>query len=157
MKSCQTKYALKYRIVGWIGLLIFVPLLFITWEEYAGVAIGITSVFIVLSLYGLIEGNGTLEITSEMIIKHSLYGRYGIRWDEVETIRYCVNGDLLTTESIVLEGKQRRLNIPGPNDWGGAGGAGSRRWFYEEVRRRGLEINKHWSAAFKLTKNARLP
>jgi len=156
MKHCRTKYALQYRITGLIGLLVFVPLLFIPWTQNAGVAIGIISFFILLSIYGLIEGNGTLEITPEIIIEHKLYGRYGIRWDEIETIRHFVAGDLVTIESMVLEGHHRRLTIPGPRDWAGAGAAESRRWFYEEVRRRGFEIKQAWSAAFKFSKNARL-
>jgi hypothetical protein len=156
MKNCRTKYALKNRVVGWLGLLIFVPLVFISWIENVGVAIGIFSFFVLLSIYSLIEGNGSLEITPEMIIEHKLYGRYGIRWDEIETIRYCESGDWLTFQSMVLEGKHRRLLVPGPGDWAGAGGAESRRWFYEEVRRRGLEIKEAWSAAFKFSKNARL-
>lgn len=153
MKNCRTKYSLTYRVVGWLGLLLFGSLLFISWTENVGVAIGLFSFFILLSIYGVIEGNGTLEITSEMIIEHKLYGSYGIRWDEIETIRYCGNGEF---QSMVLEGKHRRLNIPGPGDWGGADGAESRRWFYEEVRRRGLEIKQASSAAYKFSKNARL-
>ena len=156
MKSCRTKYSLTYRIVGWLGLLFFVPLLFIPWTENAGVAIGIISFFILLCVICLIESNGTLEITPEIIIEHKLYGRYGIRWDEIETIRYCDVGDWVTFESMVLEGNHKRLTIPGPGDWGGAGAAESRQWFYEEVRRRGLEIKKTWSAAYKFSKNARL-
>ena len=156
MKNCRTKYALKYRIGGWIGLLIFVPPFFILWTAHPVIAIGIFGFFILLSIYNLIEGNGTLEITPEMIIAHRLYGRYGIRWDEIETIRYCVNGNLVTSETMVLEGSYRRLNIYGPSEWAGAGGAESRRWFLEEVRRRGLEIKETSSAAYKFSKNARL-
>src|SRR5689334_21139075 len=133
MKNCRTKYALKYRIGGWIGLLIFVPPFFLLWTAHPVIAIGIFGFFILLSIYNLIEGNGTLEITPEMIIAHRLYGRYGIRWDEIETIRYCVNGNLVTSETMVLEGSYRRLNIYGPSEWAGAGGAESRRWFLEEV------------------------
>ena len=91
-----------------------------------------------------------------MIIEHKLYGRYGISWDEIETIRYCGEGGGMSFQSMVLEGNHKRLTIPGPGDWGGAGAAESRRWFYEEVRRSGLEIKQATSAAFKFSKNARL-
>ena len=156
MKNCRTKYSLTYRIVGWLGVVLLVPFLFIPWGEDAVVAIGVISLLILLCLYAGIESNSTLEITSEMIIEHRLYGRYGIRWDEIETIRYDDIGDMVTFQSMVLEGKHRRLNIPGPGDWGGAGAAESRRQFYEECRRRGLGIEKAWTAAYKFSKNARL-
>ena len=156
MKNCRTKYSLTYRIVGWLGLLMCVSLLFIPWTEYAGVVRGVLSFFILVCIYFIIEANATLEITPEMIIEHRLYGRYGIRWDEIETIRYCETGDWVTFEAMVLEGNHRRLTIHGPRDWGGAGAAESRRCFYDEVRRRGLEIKVAWSAAFKFSKNARL-
>lgn len=156
MNSCRTRYALKYRILGWLGLVVFVPPLFIPWEKNAGLAIGILSFFILLSIYSLIEGNGTLEITPQKIIEHRLYGRYGIGWDEIEKIRYSIDGDWVPFESMVLEGQHRRLKIPGPRDWGGAAAAESRRWFFDEVRRRGLEIENAPRAAFEFSKNARL-
>ena len=85
-----------------------------------------------------------------------LYGRYGIRWDEIETIRYSDGGGSLAVGIMVLEGKHKRLVIPEPGCWRGAGAAESRRWFYEETRRRGLEIKQSLSVGFKFTKKARL-
>ena len=132
------------------------PLWIAIWPENLGVSIGILGLIILLSIYGVIEGNGTLEITSEMIVEHKLYGRYGIRWDEIKTIRYSGGGEFLAVGIMVLEGNHKRLVVPDPGSWGGAGAAESRRWFYEEVRRRGLEIKQSLSIGFKFSQNARL-
>lgn len=147
---------MKYRVAGWLGLLIFTPPLFIPWTENSAVAIGVFSVFVLLSICFLVEGNNSLEMTSEMIIEQKLYGRYGMRWDDIETILFFVSGDWVPIESMVIEGN-KRLVIPGPRDWGGQGGAELRQWFYIEVRRRGLAIKESSTAAFKFSKNVRLP
>jgi hypothetical protein len=97
--------------------------LFGLWPENTGVGIGILSLITLSNIYAIIEGNATLEITHDMIIEHKLYGRYGIRWDEIETIRYSDGGDWISFGSMVLEGNHKRLTIPVPADWGGAGAA----------------------------------
>lgn len=155
MKTCRA-YALPYRLAGWLFLALFVPSWFLIWPENLAVAVGILGLLILIGIFVVIDTNSTLEITSEMIIAHRLYGRYGIRWDEIETIRYSVGEGFLAVGPMVLEGKFTRLAIPEPGCWGGAGVAESRRWFYEEARRRGLEIKQSKSIGFKFTRHARL-
>ena len=155
MKSCRT-YALPYRLVGWLFLVLFVPTWFLIWPENLAVAVGILGLLILIGIYVVIDTNGTLEITSEMIIEQKLYGRYGIRWNEIETIRYSDGGEFLAVGPMVLEGKYKRLAIPEPGCWGGTGAAEARRWFYEVARTRGLEIKQSQPIGFKFTKNARV-
>lgn len=156
MKTCRT-YALLYRLVGWLFLALFVPTWLLIWPENLAVAVGVLGLLILIGIYVVIDTNGTLEMTSEMIVERKLYGRYGIRWDEIETIRYSAGEGFLAAGPMVLEGKYKRLVIMEPGCWGGAGAAESRRWFYEETRRRGLAIERSRSIGLKFTKYARLP
>lgn len=156
MKSLRVKYPLEYRVIGWFGLLIGALLYLISWSENSIVALTIITGFVLLSLYALIEGASTIEMTTEMVIKRNLFGAYGIKWDEVETIQYCVSGDWIGFESMLFEGENKRLSIAGPSGWTGKEAAKSRRWFYTNVRKRGLEIKENVLSAYKFTKNARL-
>ena len=85
-----------------------------------------------------------------------MLGTYGIRWDEIKTIQYSVSGDWIEFDSMLIEGKDKRLSIAGPRDWAGEESGEARQWFYAEVRRRGLEIRESVASGFKFTRNARL-
>ena len=156
MRNYRIKRPLKYRAVGWLGLLLFAPGYFIPWAEGAGVAFTLVTVFVLLSLYAVIEGLNTVEISPETIIQKKLFGSYGIGWDEIETIQYSLTGDWVTFETMILQGGCKRLSIPGPRDWAGEQSADARRWFYSEVRERGLDIKESAKAAFKFSRNVRL-
>lgn len=156
MRSYRVNSPLKYRVVGWLGLLLCASGYFMLRAWSPGVAIPILTVFGLLSLCAIVEGFSVVEVSSEMVVQKKLYGRYGIRWDEVDTIRYCVAGELMMFETMLLGGGGKRLSIPGPRDWGGGQGADARHWFYSEVRRRGLDIKEDNKAVFKFSRNVRL-
>ncbi len=143
MKSYRTKYSLKHRALGWVGLLVFVPLTFFLWTENPKVAIAIIIPFALCSIYALIEGNSMIEITSEMIVQRKVFGWYGMGWNEIETIQFCVSGDdWFIFESMVLEGKNKRLSIVGPRNWGGNGAAEARQWFIQKLEDEGLKSRR---------------
>lgn len=128
----------------------------IPWGENYFLASVILATLVLISIYSIIEGKGKIELTREMIVKRSLFRVYGILWQEIREIQYGEIGELIGFQTLVLEGANKRLSLPGPHDWSSAGKTEARSFFYSEVRRRGLEIKANPAAVYKFSKNVRL-
>jgi len=110
MASYKVKYSIKRRVIGWLGLLLFTPMLFLPSEEplFTKALFGL---FILLSLYILIEGYSVIEINENGIYQRKLFGLYGIRWEEIKSIFHAPDGEGFTW--LVLEGETKDYQLPG--------------------------------------------
>jgi hypothetical protein len=80
------------------------------------------------------------------------YGRFQMRWDEVERIEYSENGDKL-----VFYGKGKRLPMLGPRRWSEKGGADLSAMLRAQIQQRKIETRFNRMVYFVfLPKNTRL-
>jgi hypothetical protein len=156
MKSYEVKYSWRFRLAGYVILFISAPVLYIAWVENEWDGVTISAIFTLVGIVGVYESMNTIQIDSEMIIKHKVGSRHGIKWNDIVSIQSDVTGNWIKTETMVFEGNGKRLVIFGPRHWAGDSKTEARELFYSEVGRRELEIKKSLLGRFKFSRNTRL-
>ncbi|HLZ13215.1 MAG TPA: PH domain-containing protein [Candidatus Acidoferrum sp.] len=99
----------------------------------------------------IILGTGEITIDSDGVRHHSLFGRYGIRWDEIRRIEFGA-GD----GTFVLHGDRKRFVISPISMWSGSQKANAIALLDEKLRNSGITLEPSRIAAYKWNKNVNL-
>jgi hypothetical protein len=73
-------------ILLWLGALFFLFITTISWTQGDYSAAFVLGGFAGLNLVMAIASRGSIRLSHEDIMIHGIFGRYRIRWDEVQTI-----------------------------------------------------------------------
>lgn len=94
------------------ALMLWLP--FVLWAEDFGVVLFCGAVWLPLALFITLEllRNGTIEVTESTIAYDTIWGRYEIKWEEVE---YIGRG----RANLHFGNSHKELVLPNPGRWSG--------------------------------------
>lgn len=140
-----------YKIVGWLCLLLFAFATIMSWRANTGYLPLIFLFFVLLGLY-IIWTTGRMEADSNSIRFCSHFGKYEMKWEEVDYIEIDKQ-----MGNVVFFGKNQVLQTIGPAGWD------SKKekleminFLFGELKNRAIEIRQTEKAMFRSSKNTKL-
>lgn len=93
---------------------------------------------------------GRTEMSEEVIMHKSLYGRFRIKWDEVQEINTDRMGN-----TILFKGKGKQLAIPGTSFWSGKDKKRMMELYSRQVKMREIPVKYTQAAIYAISRGTR--
>ena len=139
-----------YRLVGLAGLVFcFFSALAATIFGQYWTALGFAG-FAIIGLY-IVLGSGSFDFDSDCITHSSWFGKWKIRWDEIDLAEF---GEMDGT--LVLIGNNKRFVLSPPGWWYGSGKDEALRFVMSQIEAKKLKPQPSRTAAYKTMKNTRV-
>jgi hypothetical protein len=130
----EIRHSLRLKILIWCSTLFWALLIYLnlTFHPYlVGIIVGIF--LLLISLFGEILLAESVKLDSEGINQTLLYGSYHISWDEIEHVRMGSTG-----QTIIVEGRGKRLVFSGLRHWHGPQAKLARKFFLYQIELRNI-------------------
>jgi hypothetical protein len=152
IQNDQPLLQVSHWLVQFLGLLLAIiflpcPVIMINAGNYIYALVSV--IFLGLGIFAFIL-YGKTEMNEETIIHKSLFGRFQMKWDEVQSIETDQ-----TDDTIVFKGKGKQLAIPGTPFWFGKDKKRMKELYSKQIEQRQITVKYAQSAMFAISKGTR--